>query len=38
MKYIISGIVDIAKLVIVLYAIYYAFEYGIVEYIVNLFK
>ena len=38
MKYVINGIVDIAKLVIVLYAIYYAFEYGIVDYIVNLFK
>ena len=38
MRYIISGIVDIVKLVIVLYAIYYAFEYGIVDYIVNMFK
>ena len=37
MKTLISGLVEIAKLVIVLYAIYYAFEYGIVEYIVNLF-
>ena len=41
MKYIfkalIDGVVSIVKLVIVLYAIYYAFEYGIVEYIVNLF-
>ena len=38
MKNLINGIVDIVKLVIVLYAIYYAFEYGIVDYIVNLFK
>ena len=37
MKYLINGIVDIVKLVIVLYAIYYAFESGIIEYIVNLF-
>ena len=38
MKYIISGIVDIVKLVIVLCAVFYAFESGIVDYIVSLFK
>ena len=38
MKYLINGIVSIVKLVIVLYAVYYAFEYGIVERIINMFK
>ena len=38
MKYLISGIVDIVKLVIVLCAVFYAFESGIVDYIVSLFK
>ena len=37
MKTLISGLVEIAKLVIVLYAVYYAFESGMVEYVVNLF-
>ena len=37
MKTLISGLVEIAKLVIILYAVYYAFESGMVEYIVNLF-
>ena len=37
MKTLISGLVEIAKLVIVLYAIYYAFESGMIEYVVNLF-
>ena len=37
MKTLISGLVEITKLVIVLYAIYYAFESGMVEYVVNLF-
>ena len=37
MKYLINGIVSIVKLVIVLYAVYYAFEYGIVERIINMF-
>ena len=36
MKTLISGLVEIAKLVIVLYAVYYAFESGMVEYVVNL--
>jgi phage shock protein PspC (stress-responsive transcriptional regulator) len=38
MKYLINGIVDIVKLVVVLYAVFYAFESGIVDYIVSLFK
>ena len=38
MKTLISGLVEIAKLVIVLYAVYYAFESGMVEYVVNLFQ
>ena len=37
MKTLISGLVELAKLVIVLYAVYYAFESGMVEYVVNLF-
>ena len=37
MKTLISGLVEIAKLVIILYAVYYAFESGMVEYVVNLF-
>ncbi len=37
MKTLISGLVEIAKLVIVLYAVYYAFESGMIEYVVNLF-
>ena len=37
MKYLINGIVSIVKLVIVLYAVYYAFESGIVERIINMF-
>ena len=37
MKYIINGIVSIVKLVIILTAIYYAIEYGLVERIINMF-
>ena len=37
MKYIINGIVSIVKLCIVLYAVYYAIESGIVERIINMF-
>ena len=37
MKTLISGLVEIAKLVIILYAVYYAFESDMVEYVVNLF-
>ena len=33
----INGIVDIVKLIIILYAIFYAFESGIVERIINMF-
>ena len=38
MKYLINGIVDIVKLIIVLLAVFYAFESGIVDNIVNYFK
>ena len=37
MRALINGVVSIVKLVIVLYAVYYAFEYGIVERIINMF-
>ena len=37
MKYIINGIVSIVKLCIVLYAVYYAIESGLVEYVIKLF-
>ena len=37
MKYIINGIVSIEKLCIVLYAVYYAIDSGLVEYIINMF-
>ena len=33
----INGIVSIVKLVIILTAIYYAIEYGLVERIINMF-
>ena len=33
----INGIVDIVKLIIILYAVFYAFESGIVERIINMF-
>ena len=36
MKYLINGIVDIIKLGMILFAVFYAFESGIVDYIVNL--
>ena len=38
MKYLINGIVDIIKLGMILFAVFYTFESGIVDYIVNLFK
>ena len=38
MKYLINGIVDIIKLGMILFAVFYAFESGIVDYIVNLFR
>ena len=37
MRYIINGIVSIVKLVIILGAIYYAIETGLVERIINMF-
>ena len=37
MKYLINGIVSIVKLVIVLSALYYAIETGLVERIINMF-
>ena len=38
MKYIINGIVSIVKLCIVLYAVYYAIECGLVEYVFKFFN
>ncbi len=38
MKYLINGIVDIVKLVIIILAVFYAFESGIVDSVVNYFK
>jgi len=37
MKYIINGIVDIIKLCIILLAVFYAFDSGLVERIINMF-
>jgi len=37
MKYIISGIVDIIKLCIIILAVYYAFDSGLIERIINMF-
>ena len=38
MKYLINGIVDIIKLGMILFAIIYFVEYGLLEHIINLFK
>ena len=38
MRYLINGIVDIVKLIIVLYALYLAVELGLVERIINMFQ
>ena len=37
MKYLINGIVDIVKLVIILGAVYYAFNSGLVERVIDMF-
>ena len=37
MKYLINGIVDIVKLLIILLAVFYAFDSGLVERIINMF-
>ena len=37
MRYIINGIVSIVKLCIVLYAVYYAIQSGLVERVINMF-
>ena len=37
MKTLISGLVEIAKLVIILYAVYYAIVSGLVERVINMF-
>ena len=34
---VINGIVDIVKLCIIIYAVFYAFDSGLVEHIVNMF-
>ena len=36
-KALINGIVDIVKLCIIIYAVYYAIEIGLVERIINMF-
>ena len=36
-KIIINGIVSIVKLCIVLYAVYYAIQSGLVEYVIDMF-
>lgn len=38
MKYLINGIVDIIKLGMILFAIIYFVEYGLLENLINLFK
>ena len=38
MKYIINGIVDIIKLCIIILAVFYAFDSGLVEHVINMFK
>ena len=37
MKYIINGVVDIIKLLIILLAVFYAFDSGLVERVINMF-
>ena len=37
MKYIINGIVSIVKLCIVLYAVYYTIQSGLVDYVIDMF-
>ena len=36
-KAIINGIVDIVKLLIIIYAVFYAFDSGLVERVINMF-
>ena len=36
-KIIINGIVSVVKLCIVLYAVYYAIQSGLVEYVIDMF-
>ncbi len=37
MKYLINGVVDIVKLIIILGAVYYAFNSGLVERVIDMF-
>ena len=37
MKYIINGVVDIIKLIIILLAVFYAFDSGLVERVIDMF-
>ena len=37
MKYIINGVFDVIKLIIVLLAVFYAFDSGLVERVINMF-
>ena len=38
MKALIDGVVSIVKLLIILLAVYYAFDSGLVEHVINMFK
>ena len=37
-KAIVNGVVDIIKLIIVLYALYYTVDSGLLECVINMFK
>ena len=37
MKYIINGVFDIIKLIIILLAVFYVFDSGLVERVINMF-
>ena len=37
MKYIINGVVDIIKFIIILLAVFYAFDSGLVDRVINMF-
>ena len=37
MKYIINGVDDIIKLIIILLAVFYAFDNGLVEHVIDMF-
>ena len=37
MKYIINGVFDVIKLIIILLAVFYVFDSGLVERVINMF-